>query len=270
MMHYNLAIPLFNGGDFSSAETELSVAIKYSPKIAQYYACRGEAAYYQHKFDSACLDFRLALRLDPTPLSSPHPRYAGYTILVLDSSNLNPFAHLTAIHMPWLSFFLIPVHIENSQVIKTRVVDGLPPPRSRRAALEPGPHRISASLRSTDEMLGELLDVQSSANMKGRATIPVASRSANMWARHLRRRDIQTIARWRKRAASGGAVRLGSVPRPNFGSLSSHRASGIVRHGGHQMLSRQLLGSSRFDRDHLSASDGRAAPRVTRCSPRNE
>ena len=62
MMHYNLAIPLFNGGDFSSAETELSVAIKYSPKIAQYYACRGEAAYYQHKFDSACLDFRLALR----------------------------------------------------------------------------------------------------------------------------------------------------------------------------------------------------------------
>lgn len=74
MMHYNLAIPLFNGGDFSSAETELSVAIKYSPKIAQYYACRGEAAYYQHKFDSACLDFRLALRLDPTPLSvcAPH------------------------------------------------------------------------------------------------------------------------------------------------------------------------------------------------------
>ena len=65
-----------------------------------------------------------------------------------------------------------------------------------------------------------------------------------MWARHLRRRDIQTIARWRKRAASGGAVRLGSFPRPNFGSLSSHRASGIVRHGGDQMPSRQLFGSS--------------------------
>ena len=121
-----------------------------------------------------------------------------------------------------------------------------------------------------DGMLRELLDVQSSANMKGRATIPVASRSANMWARHLRRRDIQTIARWRKRAASGGAARLGSFPRPNLGSLSSHRASGIVRHGGDQMDSRPLLGSSRFDRDHLSASDGRAAPRVTRCSPRNE
>ena len=118
-------------------------------------------------------------------------------------------------------------------------------------------------------MLGELLDVQSSANMKGRATIPVASRSANMWARHLRRRDIQTIARWRKRAASGGAVRLGSFPRPNFGSLSSHRASGIVRHGGDQMPSRQLFDSSRFDRDQLTASGRRAAPRATRCSPRN-
>jgi hypothetical protein len=83
------------------------------------------------------------------------------------------------------------------------------------------------------------------------------------------RRDIRTIARRRKRAASGGGMRRGSFPRPDFRSPSSHRASGIVRNGGDQMPSRQLFDSSRFDRDHLTASERRAAPRATRCSPRN-
>jgi hypothetical protein len=61
----------------------------------------------------------------------------------------------------------------------------------------------------------------------------------------------------------------GSFPRPDFRSSSSHRASGIVHHEGDQMPSRQLFGSSRFDRDHLTGSGRRAAPRVTRCSPCN-
>ena len=90
-----------------------------------------------------------------------------------------------------------------------------------------------------------------------------------MWVRHMKRRDIRTIARRRKRAASGGGMRRGSFPRPDFRSPSSHRASGIVRYEGDQMPSRQLFGSSRFDRDHLTASGRRAAPRATRCSPRN-
>ena len=90
-----------------------------------------------------------------------------------------------------------------------------------------------------------------------------------MWVRHMKRRDIRTIARRRKRAAPGGGMRRGSFPRPDFRSPSSHRASGIVRHGGDQMPSRQLFGSSGFDRDHLTGSGRRAAPRATRCSPRN-
>ena len=90
-----------------------------------------------------------------------------------------------------------------------------------------------------------------------------------MCTRHLRRRGILTIARRRKRAASGGGRVRGSCPPTEFRSPSSHRASGIVRHGGDQMPSRQLFDSSRFDRDHLTASGRRAAPRATRCSPRN-
>ena len=105
--------------------------------------------------------------------------------------------------------------------------------------------------------------------MQRRATIPVALRSANMWVRHIKRRDIRTIARRRKRAAPGGGMRRGSFPRPDFRSPSSHRASGIVRHEGDQMPSRQLFGSSRLDRDHLTGSGRRAAPLVTRRSLRN-
>ena len=52
----------------------------------------------------------------------------------------------------------------------------------------------------------------------------------------------------------------GSFPRPDFRSSSSHRASGIVHHEGDQMPSRQLFGSSRFDRDHLTGSGRRATP----------
>ena len=77
-----------------------------------------------------------------------------------------------------------------------------------------------------------------------------------MCTRHLRRRGIQTIARRRKRAASGGGMVRGSCLPTEFRSPSSHRASGIVRHEGHQISSKQLFGSSRFDRDHLTASDG--------------
>ena len=90
-----------------------------------------------------------------------------------------------------------------------------------------------------------------------------------MCTRHLRRRGIQTIARRRKRAGSGGGRVRGSCPPTEFRSPSSHRASGIVRHGGDQMPSRQLFDSSRFDRDYLTGSERRAAPRATRCSPRN-
>ena len=61
----------------------------------------------------------------------------------------------------------------------------------------------------------------------------------------------------------------GSCPPTEFRSPSSHRASGIVRHGGDRMPLRQLFDSSRFDRDQLTASGRRAAPRATRCSPRN-
>jgi len=64
-------------------------------------------------------------------------------------------------------------------------------------------------------------------------------------------------------------MRRGGFPRPDFPSPSSHRASGIVHHEGDQMPSRQLSGSRRFDRDHLTASGRRAAPPATRCSPRN-
>ena len=80
-----------------------------------------------------------------------------------------------------------------------------------------------------------------------------------MWVRRMKRRDIRTIARRRKRAAPGGGMRRGSFPRPDFRSPSSHRASGIVRHEGDQMPSRQLFGSRRFDRDHLTASGARGA-----------
>lgn len=66
ILHYNIATVLFNNGDFAGAEVELSAAIKQNPKVARYFACRGQTAYYQHKFDAACLDFRAALRLDST------------------------------------------------------------------------------------------------------------------------------------------------------------------------------------------------------------
>ena len=105
--------------------------------------------------------------------------------------------------------------------------------------------------------------------MQRRATISVTVRSASIRRRRLRRRATQTIAGRLKRAASGGGKGCDGSPRPVFGSPSNHGASGIVRHEGDQMPSRQLFGSSRFDRDHLTASGRRAAPPATRCSPRN-
>jgi len=63
-----------------------------------------------------------------------------------------------------------------------------------------------------------------------------------MWVRHMKRRDIRTIARWRRRAASGGGMGRGSFPRPDFRSSSSHRASGIVRHD--RPLGRDIPGNS--------------------------
>mmetsp|Transcript_35642 Transcript_35642/g.120760 ORF Transcript_35642/g.120760 Transcript_35642/m.120760 type:complete len:486 (-) Transcript_35642:529-1986(-) len=66
MMHYNIGASLFNEGNFAGAEVELSAAIKRNPKVAQYFACRGQASYYQHKFDAARLDFQSALHLDPS------------------------------------------------------------------------------------------------------------------------------------------------------------------------------------------------------------
>ncbi|KAJ1461290.1 hypothetical protein M885DRAFT_267529 [Pelagophyceae sp. CCMP2097] len=63
-MHYSVGARLFNAGDHAGAEVELSAAIKLH-RAAAYFAARGDAAYFQMKFDDAAADYRDALRLDP-------------------------------------------------------------------------------------------------------------------------------------------------------------------------------------------------------------
>lgn len=66
MVHYIIGTALFNHSAFDEAEVELSTAIQYNPKVAHYFAVRGKACYYQHKFDLAHADYREALLLDPS------------------------------------------------------------------------------------------------------------------------------------------------------------------------------------------------------------
>ncbi len=66
MIHHAMGAQLFNNGEFHAAEIELSTAIQYNGRVAAFFAARGRALFYQHKFDAAHADYRAALALDPS------------------------------------------------------------------------------------------------------------------------------------------------------------------------------------------------------------
>lgn len=66
VLHYLLGTDLFNEGEFGQSEVEFSVAIKYNDRVANFFASRGKAYYYQHRFGAAHADYRRALGLDPS------------------------------------------------------------------------------------------------------------------------------------------------------------------------------------------------------------
>jgi tetratricopeptide (TPR) repeat protein len=65
LVRHSFGIQLFNQGKFLEAEVEFSAAIKHNPKVATYYAHRGNALYYQMSFAYAYKDYIKALELDP-------------------------------------------------------------------------------------------------------------------------------------------------------------------------------------------------------------
>lgn len=66
LVRHSFGIQLFNQGKFLEAEVEFSAAIKHNPKVAAYYAHRGNALYYQMSFAHAYKDYIKALELDPS------------------------------------------------------------------------------------------------------------------------------------------------------------------------------------------------------------
>lgn len=55
----------FDEKNFSQAERKFSIAIKYSPKVGQFYICRARCRNLLEKKDEAKLDLTMALHLDP-------------------------------------------------------------------------------------------------------------------------------------------------------------------------------------------------------------
>jgi len=56
---------LFNLGRFQDADVEFSSAIKHNPNVATFFVHRGNALYFQQKYDRAYQEYQHALRLDP-------------------------------------------------------------------------------------------------------------------------------------------------------------------------------------------------------------
>jgi len=65
LVRHAFGIKLFNEGKFLEAEVEFTAAIKHNPKVATYYAHRGNALYYQMNLSQAHKDYLKALELDP-------------------------------------------------------------------------------------------------------------------------------------------------------------------------------------------------------------
>lgn len=65
---YLLGLDLFNHAHFLEAEDDLSKAIKYNPKVSEYWVLRGKARYYTNNYKGAYEDFKQALQLDPENL----------------------------------------------------------------------------------------------------------------------------------------------------------------------------------------------------------
>eukprot|EP01034_Spumella_vulgaris_P040129 gene40129-49633_t len=55
----------FNQSQFEQTELELDRAISHNPKVAEYFAVRGKARYYNGNFNKAFEDFKRVMELDP-------------------------------------------------------------------------------------------------------------------------------------------------------------------------------------------------------------
>jgi tetratricopeptide (TPR) repeat protein len=64
LTHYLIATVYFNQSQFFETQLELDKAIKYNPKVSEYFFVRGRTHYFQSNFQQAYADFKKALELD--------------------------------------------------------------------------------------------------------------------------------------------------------------------------------------------------------------
>jgi tetratricopeptide (TPR) repeat protein len=64
LTHYLIATVYFNQSQFYETQLELDKAIKYNPKVSEYFFVRGRTHYFQSNFQQAYADFKKALELD--------------------------------------------------------------------------------------------------------------------------------------------------------------------------------------------------------------
>ena len=65
LIHHMAGLQLFNERQYEQAGAEMTIAIKYNPKVSQYFGDRGKSSYYQQNYDGAFEDYKQALKLDP-------------------------------------------------------------------------------------------------------------------------------------------------------------------------------------------------------------
>jgi tetratricopeptide (TPR) repeat protein len=65
LAYYYSGTDYFNQSFYREAEADLSEAILYNSRVAEYYAARGQARYYNADYPGAYKDYKKALELDP-------------------------------------------------------------------------------------------------------------------------------------------------------------------------------------------------------------
>ena len=64
LTHYLIATVYFNQSQFRETQFELDKAIKFNPKVSEYYSVRGRTHYFQSNFQQAYADFKKSLELN--------------------------------------------------------------------------------------------------------------------------------------------------------------------------------------------------------------
>eukprot|EP01031_Cornospumella_fuschlensis_P024865 gene24865-30042_t len=131
MTYYLVALELYNSSDFIQADEELTKAIKYNPKVPEYFALRGKARYYMVKHKEAYEDFKEVVKLDPSNTEIQHRLQqfeADDSDLLKDHGQINPHA-LSAVEfvkyreerLKDVDPSLLPLHINEKVVNKVEV-----------------------------------------------------------------------------------------------------------------------------------------------------